>query len=152
VNCKKDISERAAQVVREKFPESGTIPFSRIWFDRQHFLRENRWLLFDVNHDGRMNFEEYHTWIWASFLVGATPGSCILTKKQFFDDVLGKPTDSMNDWRSPSSLRLAEASWPIFDPDGKGFIIKDDLKVADIGSFGRADIFHRGYLTPDQTF
>jgi hypothetical protein len=151
-NCKNDVSEKAAQVAREKFPYSSTIGYPAISLNRMNFLRENRWLLFDIDDNHRMNFEEYHAWIWASLLIGATPGSCILTKEQYVEIVVGRPTDSMALWRTPSMRAMPEGTWQIYDTHGRGFITKDDLKDSDSVSFYRADIFRRGYLTPDQIF
>ncbi|MBV8683977.1 MAG: hypothetical protein JO111_13965 [Caulobacteraceae bacterium] len=151
LSCKDDVSERVAQVAREKFPDSTKTWYSDIQFSRQHYLRDNRWALFEVNRDRRMTFDEYHAWIWASLLIAAAPGSCIITREQYLDSIINKPTDSMNGWHTPS-MALPEAAWRIYDTSGRGFIVKDDIKNADLASFHRADIFNRGYLTPDQTF
>jgi hypothetical protein len=152
LDCKYDLSEKAAQVAREKIPDSTDVGFAQIQLSRQQFLRENQWSLFDTKHNKRLDFEGYHDWQWAAFLTAAKPGTCILTKRQFFYIMLNRPTDPINGWLFPSSLQNAAVFWRGFDVTHRGFLVKNDLKNGDLASFSRADVFHRGYLTPEQTF
>jgi hypothetical protein len=150
--CRDDPSEKGAQLARKKIPESPGVLSTQTWLYRLIYLRDNRWAIFDLNRDSRFEINEYHDWIWASFLIGATPGSCILTKVEFYNAIIGRPNEPRNGWRRPSSLAQVDAIYRIYDVNGRGFLVKEDLRVADIVSFKRADVFHRGYLIPDQTF
>jgi hypothetical protein len=159
--CKDDPSEKAAHLAREKYPDSLLWPnppkwrFPDLWGARATFLRENRWAFFDFNHDGRIDFEGYHAWIWAGFLAGATAGKCIVTRNEYFYSVLGKPGEPLNGWSTPMTKLNVETilyDYNMIDLDGKGFITKKDAEGVDRFSFERADTMHRGYLTPDQRF
>ena len=159
--CKDDPSEKLSQLAREKYPDSLAWPnppkwrFPDLWGARTTFLREKRWAFFDFNHDGRIDFEGYHAWIWAGFLAGATAGKCIVTRNEYFYSVLGKPGEPLNGWSTPMTKLNVETilyDYNMIDLDGKGFITKKDAEGVDRFSFERADTMHRGYLTPDQRF
>jgi hypothetical protein len=159
--CKDDPSEKAAQLAREKYPDSLTWPdppnwtFPDLWAARATFLREDRWKLFDFNHDGRMDFDGYHAWLWANDLAGATAGRCIVTKEDYIVRVLGKRGAPSNGWSTSSTkvnIDSILSTFSMMDRENKGFIVKKDTFAIDKGTFDRADTRNIGYLTPDQRF
>lgn len=150
--CKDDLSEKAAQLAREKYPDTPEWTIQDIWTARTRFLRKDKWALFDVNHDGRLDFEEYRTMMWANFLSVATAGECVIKRDEFFDIVLGKRGDPNNGWGAQWMVDSLLYDYNSYDRDKKGFITKDDMVIYDRAAFDRADAFHGGYLTPDQSF
>jgi predicted small lipoprotein YifL len=156
--CKDDLSEKAAQLAREKYPDSlawptpGGWPTSELWAARTRFLRENTWTIFDVNHDRRLDFEEYHALQWANFLAAVPAGQCIVRRDYYFFTALGRPGEPLNGWNRPLSEELMSNNYNFMDRDDKGFITKDDTRILDQAAFGRADRLHQGYLTWGQPF
>ena len=159
--CKDDPSERLAQLARNEYPDSLAWPnppkwrFPDLWGARATFLRKHRWEFFDFDHNGRMSFDEYHAWLWASLLSGATPKKCIVTRDEYLRLAFGNPGEPQTIWSTKMEKTFVDArlvSYNELDQSKKGFITKADTENVDRFSFDRANTMSRGYLEPDQSF
>ena len=126
--CNDPVAERAATLAREKFPDS--LPSFNRRSGRNLFLERNMWRLFDVNHDGRIDFSEFLSSEWATYLVQASPGECRVTKSEYLDLFLGQPGDPDSAWKLAWTVKIIKCDYNRLDASHKGYITKNDI-VAD---------------------
>lgn len=157
-NCKDDPSEKAAQLAREKYPDSLAWPnpsgwtTQQLWAARTRFLRENTWALFDADHDGRIEFEEYHTMQWALLVSAAPAGQCVVTRDVYMSIVIGKPGEPGSSWDTKWMTDALNSNFDMYDRNRRGSLVKEDMRIFDQAVFHRGDKDHPGYLTKDQHF
>ena len=145
--CKEDVSQKAADLARAAFPDS--MPFDERSDGRTAFIIQNRWKLFDQNHDGRLDFEEYVDGEWAGFLAQLPSGKCIVTKMDFLKRFLGDPNGKLSGWRVPQQVAVVNKLYEGVDRSNKGYITKDEVRYQVRTAFMYADKAGRGYLLPE---
>jgi hypothetical protein len=108
--------------------------------------------VFDTDHDGRLNFEEYAQRVWAQFLVSIPSGECRLTKTQFLDHFLGRLGDKMRQEQAKvGSVELYNQMFDALDRDKDGFVTFEEVSVGlSRTSFRRADKDRDGFVTLEE--
>ena len=144
--CKDDPSAIVAEQVRRLFPES--LSFNDRRRLRNQYIIRNRRMLFDLNKDGYLDFEEYLSFEWAGYLAQNESMDCRVTKSNFMMQFLGEPSNQASGWHSPSQVSAIETIYRETDVQNKGFIIKDDLRPRALRTFKQADKDGDGLLSP----
>ena len=131
--CDNDISDEAAALARKAFPDS--LPWSERRIQRNEFIRSRSLQLFDVNHDGHLDFDEYLNAEWAGYLAQLPAGKCIVTREDFIRRFLGDATESTNGLNAPYQKQIYNNMFDALDSGGKGYLTKDDIRAQARRSF-----------------
>lgn len=108
--------------------------------------------VFDTDHDGRLNFEEYAQRQWARYLVSIPSGECRLTKAQFLDHFLGRLGEKMRQEQAKvGSVELYSRMFDALDQDKDGFVTYEEVSIGLVRTdFRRADKDRDGFVTPQE--
>lgn len=143
--CDDALAQRAAALARAAFPDS--LPPDDIRSGRNEFIMHKRWELFDQNHDGFLEFEEYLSSEWAGYLVHAPAGSCVVSKNAVMKRFLGYPGTKVGGWKIPDQVQLIETLYRSMDYSGRGYLIKDDIRSRARAAFSFSDKNQDGKLS-----
>jgi hypothetical protein len=148
VPCKDDISEKAAAIARQKYPRS--LPPEEWRKGRNFYILKHGFDLFDINHDGFLEFDEYLSWQWAGYLVEGPAGKCVVSRSDFLGRFLGTPNTPSSGWSIPYQARIYNDVYNSIDLDHKGYITKSDIIGRTLRSFSFSDKNHDGKISPDE--
>ena len=143
--CRNDAIQRATNLARASVPGSLSPSDRRVWL--RGFIIKSYWRLFDADHDGRLTFDEYLDGQWASELVEAPAGECVITRERYLDATLGRKDEPDNYRSLPYQEQISIDLFNQMDRNKKGYITREDLAPRSVGSFDHSDRLHLGYLT-----
>ncbi len=124
-DCAEPSVANAVRLIGEKFPIS--LP-PEIWRrERNFFISQHRWDLFDQNKDGMLDFDEFLSSEWAGYLVQNPTPSCIVTKEYYMNGFLGDPKSPSSGWNNKWDPKTFSFFFEQTDTGHKGYITKEDI-------------------------
>jgi len=146
--CNEPSVVNALRLARARFPDS--LPSEEWRKDRNLFLSDHRWELFDNNHDGFLNVEEYISSEWAGYLAQIPGQSCVVTRMDYMNSFLGPPDEIESGWKNHWSVSIFSDLYEKLDVNHRGFITKDDLRQHATLAFKSMNQSHTGLLSPEE--
>ena len=143
--CEDRLAERAAARARAAYPD--TLPNMDPRRGRVAFLEKNKFELFDQNRDGYLDFDEFWSGEWATFLAFVRPGSCVMTKAEFMSMNPGASDAPDSGWSVPGQVQVIERLYAETDIVGKGYISKSDVRAGALRAFHFSDKRQKGKLS-----
>ena len=134
----------AVSSARAAFPDN--LPSEQRRLGRNNFLGINKWKLFDADGDGRMSFEEYVDYEWATFLMHTPPGTCTVSEAQYVYALMGDPSDPQAPAHKAAFLNSALQDFRATDRKRQGYITRADLRLVSRQSFDLSDRNHDGFI------
>ena len=146
--CRQDVSEKAAAIARKQYPEA--LPPNQWRLLRNAYISSHKWELFDINHDGFLDFDEYLSMEWAGYLVQVPAGKTVITKLEYMNRFLGDAGDKFSGWHVPYQPQVVAGLYSGVDPYNKGFITCEDIRLEAMRSFSFSDKHHKGRISKDE--
>lgn len=135
--CIDPLARHAAELAQRAYPD--TLPPEERRKGRNKFITINRWVLFDTAGTGYLNFEQFLSSEWASFLAQVPIGRCRVTKDEFFRQFLGYKGLDASGWNNQWEVDMINNLYGRIDRENKGYIVKRDISAWVMETFSAAD-------------
>jgi hypothetical protein len=115
-----------------------------------HYLQVHVWELFDADNSGTLNFEEFLSSEWASFLALVPEGRCQIFKAEFMHRFLGEQSNPRSAWHTPGVVGIYQRLYATIDPEDRGWFEMNDLRAMAREEFNSMDRDRDGLLSKQE--